>query len=585
MADEKIERKLAVIFATDVVGFSTAMETNETETLKSLRACKEILNKLFEEHSGRIFNTAGDSVLAEFQSAVSAVVCASEFQKFIKNRNVSITNEQRMDFRIGVNMGDVIVEGTNLYGEGVNIAARLESYCPTGGIAISKNIYELINQKVDFKFDDKGHQNIKNTSVHTFVLGSSDQKESADFSEVQGSPKRSSSLPTIAILPLKNLSSDEEQEYFADGVSEDLIAAVSKYKWLRVIARNSSFSFKNNEESADVIGQKLGANYILTGTIRKAGQRVRISVELIELPAANQIWTERFDRTLDDIFDLQDEITYLVAAELEPQLSKQERKKAKKLTGDQLGAWDYFQKAQWHIYQFTPDNIEAASTLYSSAIDLDPQSSSAYAGSAIASILKIIGGVSSDTEKLLLEASEHAEIANKLDDENPFAFYALGRVRAFQKKHEEADFALNKAIEINPSYALAYHGLAQAYMMDIKSDKEKALGFVKTAIKLSPRDPLIWAFYNIYSGCCVMLERDKEALEAAQKAASYPNAGVWAYLGLSATLVLNNEVAEAREVLATSRKMMPNLSQESLRNVYGPALTRLQSALEVAGLD
>ena len=167
---------------------------------------------------------------------------------------------------------------------------------------------------------------------------------------------------------------------------------------------------------------------------------------------------------MDDIFDLQDEITYLVAAELEPQLSKQERKKkAKKLTGDQLGAWDYFQKAQWHIYQFTPDNIETASTLYSSAIDLDPQSSSAYAGSAIASILKIIGGVSSDTEKLLLEASEHAEIANKLDDENPFAFYALGRVRAFQKKHEEADFALNKAIEINPSYALAYHGLAQAY--------------------------------------------------------------------------------------------------------------------------
>ena len=270
MADEKIERKLAVIFATDVVGFSKSMETNENETLRSLRACKEILNKLFEEYSGRIFNTAGDSVLAEFQSAVSAVVCASEFQKFINNRNADVTNEQRMDFRIGVNMGDVIVEGTNLYGEGVNIAARLESYCPPGGIAISKNVYDLISQKVDFKFDDKGHQNIKNTSVHTFVLDSSNKKKSADISEVQGSPTRTSSLPTIAILPLKNLSSDEEQEYFADGVSEDLIAAVSKYKWLRVIARNSSFSFKNNEKNAEVIGQQLGADYILTGTIRKS---------------------------------------------------------------------------------------------------------------------------------------------------------------------------------------------------------------------------------------------------------------------------------------------------------------------------
>ena len=585
MADEKFERKLAVIFATDVVGFSTAMERNENETLKSLRACKEILNKLFEEYSGRIFNTAGDSVLAEFQSAISAVVCASEFQKFINNRNASVTNEQRMNFRIGVNMGDIIVEGTNLYGEGVNIAARLESFCPADGIAISKNIYDLINRKVDFKFVDKGHQNIKNTCVHTFLLVSSDQKKSADTSEIQNSPTRTSSLPTIAVLPLKNLSSDKEQEYFADGVSEDLIAAVSKYKWLRVIARNSSFSFKNNEENAEVIGQQLGANYILTGTIRKAGQRVRISVVLIELPAANQIWSERFDRTLDDIFDLQDEITYLVAAELEPLLSKQERKKANKLTGDQLGAWDYFQKAQWHIYQFTPDNIEAAATLYSSAIDLDPQSSSAHAGSAIASILKIIGGVSIETEKLLLDASEQAEIANKLDDENPFAFYALGRVRAFQKKHEEADFAFKKAIEINPSYALAYHGLAQNLMMDMGSDKENALEFVKTAIKLSPRDPLIWAFYNLIAALCILLERDKEALEAAQKAASYPNAGVWAFLGLSATLVLNNKVAEAKEVLAISHTMMPNLSQESLRNVYGTAVARLLSALEVAGLE
>ena len=580
-----IQRKLAVIFATDVVGFSKSMETNEDLTLQSLRACKEILENLFLEHSGRIFNTAGDSVLAEFQSAVSATVCASEFQKLIEERNTTLDQMNKMEFRIGVNMGDVIVEGDNLYGEGVNVAARLEAFCPTGGIAISKNVYELIEKKVNFVFHDKGQQKIKNSLVHTFVISNDVAKNNKDEKTEFSSMASNYIGPTIAILPLKNLSNDPEQDYFADGVSEDLIAAVSKFKWVQVISRNSSFAYKNSNVRFSEIGEELGATYILDGSIRKSGKRVRITIELVELPSEKQLWTEKFDRTLEDIFDLQDEITHLVAAELEPELSKQERQKAKAVVTTNLGSWDFFQKAQWHIYQFSPDNIKRAIELYRQSIELDEGSSNSHSGLALGLLLQVMGGSSEDYEVALNEAAIHAKEANRLDDQNPFAFYTYGRVCAFQKRHQEAEMALNKAIALNPSYALAYHGLAQALLMDENADFEKALIKVRKAIELSPRDPLMWAFRNIESGCLIGLGKDEEALVASTEAISFPNAGGWAFLGHSASNSLNGNSSEAKTALDQARQMMPFLSLDHLEQTYGKAVTRLQQTLKEVGLE
>ena len=250
MADDQIVRKIAVIFVTDVVGFSKLMEKNEDATLKSLRSCRDIMDTLFLEHGGRVFNTAGDSVLAEFQSAVSAVLCATEFQKLIKQRNASVEEISQMHFRVGINMGDVIVEGTNLYGDGVNVAARLEALSQPDGVSLSKSIHDFVSQKVELNFADLGNQKVKNTVIHAFdvsiegvenrVLNAASVKDT-DGGIESGKP------PTIAVLPFKNMSNDEEQEYFADGVTEDIIGNLSSWKSFPVISRNSSFSFKGRK--------------------------------------------------------------------------------------------------------------------------------------------------------------------------------------------------------------------------------------------------------------------------------------------------------------------------------------------------
>ena len=264
MNENKIDRKIAVIFVTDVVGFSKLMEKNEDQTLKSFRSCREILDNLFKEHGGRIFNTAGDSVLAEFQSAVSAVVCASEFQKLISERNSSISEDSEMHFRIGINMGDVIVEGDNLYGDGVNVAARLEALSQPGGVCLSKSIHDFVNKKTEFLFNDIGEQRVKNTDVHAFDLALNNlEKREARNDEVLDDPSDDGKPPAIAVLPFKNLSNDEEQEYFADGITEDIIANLSLWKTFPVISRNSSFTFKNTTEKSDVISKALGASYLV----------------------------------------------------------------------------------------------------------------------------------------------------------------------------------------------------------------------------------------------------------------------------------------------------------------------------------
>ena len=251
MADKKILRKIAVIFVTDVVGFSKMMEANEDQTLQSFRACKEIIDKLFEEHGGRIFNTAGDSVLAEFQSAVSAMVCAAEFQKFIKQRNSALDTQSQMNFRIGLNMGDVIIEGDNLYGDGVNVAARLEALCQPGGVCLSKAIHEFVSQKVELTFNDIGQQKVKNTNVHAFDLvldGSANRELNSEPTLKTENDERE--LGAIAVLPFENQSNDPEQDYFVDGITDDIIANLSLWRTFPVISRNSSFAFKGKSVSA-----------------------------------------------------------------------------------------------------------------------------------------------------------------------------------------------------------------------------------------------------------------------------------------------------------------------------------------------
>jgi len=342
MAESSPRRKLAVILATDVVGYSTKMEENEDQTLKNLKVCRSIIDGLVEEYHGRIFNTAGDSVLVEFQSAVEAVICASEFQNTIKERNNSVPQEEQMEFRIGINMGDVVIEGDNLYGEGVNVAARLEALAQPGGVCLSKNVHEIVNKKTDFQFHDLGEQTVKNTVVHAVDVtldGTSQRKLTEPSTGQQSSTEKP---PAIAVLPFANMGGDPEQEYFADGITEDIITNLSLWRTFPVISRNSSFTFRGKSHNLKQVASELGARYIVEGSVRKGGNRVRITAQLIDAEEDHHLWSERWDRTLEDIFDVQDEVSEAITRRIAPAVTGHELKRLSRSRPQSMSAWEEY---------------------------------------------------------------------------------------------------------------------------------------------------------------------------------------------------------------------------------------------------
>ena len=459
MTEDQIVRKIAVIFVTDVVSFSTLMEKNENSTLISLRACRQIMNQLFKKYDARIFNTAGDSVLAEFQSAVSAVICAAEFQQMISKRNLSVSKDFQMQFRVGLNVGDVIAEGINLYGEGVNNAARLETLSQAGGVSLSKSIYDFANKKVEFDFTDLGTQKIKNTVLHAYDLIIEGLEPRILGSSIESSEIIESKPPTIAVMPFKNMTNDEEQEYFVDGVTEDIIANLSSWKSFPVIARNSTFSFKGQEIKPSELGQRLGADYIVEGSIRKGGNKIRITANLVDSKDDQQLWSKRWDRSLDDIFEVQDEVSQEVATLIFPALKGKEHERIRTKSPSSLSAWDNYLKAL-AIYNQTwagndPDEDEnkVFFELCDSAIAKDPDLCDAY----VLKARRIYGN-------LFMSVHQHQRKENELlfhnlsfkaysiDPNNPEAVAMYSRSFNLKKDYPQRLKYARQALDLNPSH-------------------------------------------------------------------------------------------------------------------------------------
>ena len=459
MTEDQIVRKIAVIFVTDVVSFSTLMEKNENSTLIGLRACRQIMNQLFKEYDARIFNTAGDSVLAEFQSAVSAVNCAAEFQQMISKRNLSVSKDLQMQFRVGLNVGDVIAEGTNLYGEGVNNAARLEALSQAGGVSLSKSIYDFANKKVAFDFTDLGTQKIKNTVLHAYDLIIEGLEPRILGSSIESSEIIESKPPTIAVMPFKNMTNDEEQEYFVDGVTEDIIANLSSWKSFPVIARNSTFSFKGQEIKPSELGQRLGADYIVEGSIRKGGNKIRITANLVDSKDDQQLWSKRWDRSLDDIFEVQDEVSQEVATLIFPALKGKEHERIRTKSPSSLSAWDNYLKAL-AIYNQTwagddPDEDEnkVFFELCDGAIAKDPDLCDAY----VLKARRIYGN-------LFMSVHQHQRKDNELlfhnlsfkaysiDPNNPEAVAMYSRSFNLKKDYPQRLKYARQALDLNPSH-------------------------------------------------------------------------------------------------------------------------------------
>ena len=389
---QRIERRLAAIFAADVAGYSRLMSQDEVGTLRTLTAHREIMDGLIAEHGGRIANTAGDSVLAEFPSVVDAVQCAVAVQQKLEDANAGLSPQRRLQFRIGVHVGDVMVKGGDLLGDGVNIAARLQSLAEPGGICISGDAYSHVRKALPFTFTDLGQQQVKNIDepVRAYALIGPAPAFRSTAVEVAPKTLPVPEKPSIAVLPFTNMSGDPEQEYFADGVVEDIITALSRARWFFVIARNSSFVYKNRSVDVRQIGRELGVRYILEGGIRKAGSTVRITGQLIEAETGRHIWADKFDGELAAIFELRDRVAEGVVGAIEPSLHDAEIERAKAKPTESLGAYDCYLLALAHSYSGTKDNFNKAQELLLKAIALDPQYAQAKAAVARIVMLKVV---------------------------------------------------------------------------------------------------------------------------------------------------------------------------------------------------
>ena len=584
MVEKKIDRKIAVIFVTDVVGFSKLMEKNEDQTLQAFRACKNILESLFGEHGGRIFNTAGDSVLAEFQSAVSAVICASDFQKLLKERNSSVSEEAKMHFRIGLNMGDVIVEGDNLYGDGVNVAARLEALSQPDGVCLSKSIHDFVAQKTELLFNDIGERSVKNTKIHAFDLSVPNLEKREIDAKSSESEELDSRPPTIAVLPFKNLSNDEEQEYFADGITEDIISNLSLWKTFPVISRNSSFSFKGTKERSAEIGKVLGADYLVEGSVRKAGNKVRITAQLNFASADKQIWSKRWDRSLEDIFEVQDEVSQSVAAQISPALRVQETVKLSSKPKKNFGAWDeYLQGLSIYNNDTFMTDAEKVIQHCKRAIELDGNFCDAYV--LYCQVLQgTIYNHKKQSERAENERLFHklAERAVAIDPENPDALSTLSLSFSIKRDYQKRLELAEKALAINPNHPRTNFHYGQA--LSNFGRFEETLEYVNKAIELDPLSKRNYEgfFVLLYIAlkdwdkalywCDTLFERDPHSRFIGWKAAILGSMG---------------KIADGKEYLAKYREERPEIKSLSDYEKVAPLIIKdvLLQGLKAVGLQ
>src|SRR3984893_10586343 len=421
MAEERVERRLTAILAADVAGYSRLMGADEEGTLAALKTLRrEVADPKIKEHRGRIVNTTGDGLLSEFASVVDAVRCAVEVQREMAARNAGVPTERRIDFRIGVNIGDIIIDENDIFGDGVNVAARLEALAEPGGICVSRVVRDQVRDKLAISFEDMGEQQVKEIArpvrAYRILLA---ERASVPSILPETAPRPLPDRPSIAVLPFKNVSGDPEQEYFVDGITEDIITALSKWRWFLVIARNSTFAYKGKSVGLKEVSRDLGVRYVLEGSMRRAGQRVRITSQLIDTATGTHLWAERYDRDLTDIFAVQDDITSRVAAAIEPALSRAESQRVIAKRPEHMGAWDYCQRGFWHVHKGTRADGMAAYGLVGQAPSPDPNLADAHLGLARALIVQWNYGSVEDFAPFVRQARESALQAVAFDSENP----------------------------------------------------------------------------------------------------------------------------------------------------------------------
>jgi TolB-like protein/class 3 adenylate cyclase/tetratricopeptide (TPR) repeat protein len=577
-------RKLAAILAADVAGYSRLTGLDEEGTLKRLRKLRrELINPAVALHRGRIVKTTGDGILIEFPSVVDAVRCALDVQRGMDGRNVDMPVEQRIEFRVGINVGDVVVEGEDLLGDGVNVAARLEGIAAPGGICISDAAYQQVRDKLDVNFEDAGEQQLKNIArpVRTFRVRMDGSL--AKLKPLLPLPDK----PSIAVLPFQNMSGDPEQEYFADGMVEEIITGLSRIRWLFVIARNSSFTYKGRPIDVKQVGRELGVRYVLEGSVRKVANRVRITGQLIDASTGSHLWADRFEGSLDDIFDLQDKVTTSVVGAIAPKMEQAEIERVKRKPTESLDAYDYYLRGRANTYQLTREANNETLRLFYKVIELDPEFASAYGMAASCYTFRKLNRWMTDRSQEITETARLARRAVELGKDDAIALCSAGFALAYVVGDlDDGTAFIDRALVVDPNYARAW-GLS-GWVRGYRGEPEVALEHLRQAMRLSPLDPYLFGVQTATAHAHFFAGRYDEASSWAQEAVrNQPNylAGT---LIAAASNALAGRVADAKKATARLQQLDPILRVSNLTDVLGPYrpqdLAKYEEGLRKAGL-
>jgi len=587
MAEERVQRRLAAILAADVVGYSKMMGQDEAGTLARLKALRsEFLHPKIAEYGGRIVKTTGDGTLIEFGSAVDAVSHAVNVQRGLAERNAKLPEDRQIHLRLGINVGDIIIDGDDIYGDGVNVAARLEPLADPGGICVSARVHDYVGDRLDLSFDDLGRQSMKNIAepvqVYRILLAGNPPTSAAESPRSLPLPEK----PSIAVLPFENMSGDAEQEYFADGIAEDIITALSRFRWFFVIARNSSFTYKGAAVDVTQVARELGVHYVLEGSVRKAASRVRITAQLIDATNGRHVWAERFDRDLQDIFAVQDEITSAITAAVGPEFVSAEAQRTERKSPESFDSWDYAMRGNFHLWRISWDDVELAKGLFQTAIELDPKSTLALTGLALAYTWQSVFGWTEDLAQVRERAFELAQRAVASDPRDAWAHAISGYIHTLRRQSEAAIRSLNRALELNPNLAFAEGILGLAYTH--KGDSDNSLRHVANADRLSPRDPARIVWRMAYSWCAFITGDYERAVQYSrqniEENPSYPTP--WRHL--AASLGQLGRLDEARAAVAELLRLVPGTTVDhTVRRApisHPGHLERFAEGLRKAGL-
>jgi TolB-like protein/class 3 adenylate cyclase/Flp pilus assembly protein TadD len=571
-------RKITAILAADIVGYSRLTGADEDRTLARLRTLQsDLIDPTIAVHSGRVVKRTGDGILAEFRSVVNAVLCAIEVQNGMVERNAGLPPERRIDFRIGIHLGDVVEEKDgDLMGDGVNIAARLEGIAMPGAICLSEDAYRQVKARLDLAVSDLGATQLKNITdpirVYSLQVGIAAEPRLQPQSDLGARREALISLalpekPSIAVLAFQNMSGDLDQEFFADGIAEDIITALSRAKWLFVIARNSSFTYKGKSTDIRQVGRELGVRYVLEGSVRKAGNRVRITAQLIDANSGHHLWAERFDRALEDIFAVQDEITRNIAGAIAPGIVAAEIRRSHGKAAAELGQWERVMRAHWHVQRFTPEDCNEAIRLIDEVLRYDPANAMVLSDLAYNWHMGGLFGWTKEPPSVAMERmGEAARRAVAADDRDAASQTALAVHELFTNRHDDAIKRLHRAIELDPNSSFARGYLGTAYSFDGSSDL--ALAALQDSMRLSPRDYLTVIWHTCCAWSHLHAESFAEAMDCARQAIDFNPSFPDSHGTLVAAAAHLGRMAEAHAGLDGLMRLLPGLT------LTDPRLTR-----------